>query len=47
MAVVTGKYGIRYVFRKPVRTDVALLARYFSLLSETTKTRFAPHPLTE
>jgi GNAT superfamily N-acetyltransferase len=47
MAVVTGKDGIHYVFRKLVKTDVALLARYFSSLSEATKARFAPHPLTD
>lgn len=47
MAVVTGKDGIHYLFRKLVKADAALLARYFSSLSEATKTRFAPHPLTD
>lgn len=47
MAVVTGKDGIHYIFQKLAKTDVVLFSQYFASLSEGTKSRFAPHPLTD
>jgi GNAT superfamily N-acetyltransferase len=47
MMIVTGFDGKEYMLRKLETTDGAMLSVYFNGLSEITKVRFGPHPLTE